>query len=98
MITPFTITCFTSGYRLGNKTDEDYIRESKELNAAIKKAQEDIPSDPNDRDLSKLKEILETNFKTIYNTLDLEEKRRFWRSILKEIHIEGNEVVDITFI
>lgn len=37
-------------------------------------------------DIGKIKEILETNALSLYQTFSREEKRSFWRSIIKEIH------------
>lgn len=83
-------------YMAGNKSDEEYISEQNELKAAIKKAEEKCQ--PNDEvDLDKLKELLETDFKTIYTSLDDEDKRRFWRTLLKKINVEGNKVVSVDF-
>lgn len=82
-------------YMAGNKTDEDYISESKELKMAIEKAESEIPYDPANRDLEPLKKILETDFLTMYKMLDLEDKRRFWRTLLKEIHVKGTSVVSV---
>lgn len=81
-------------YRAGNMTDDEYLKDSKDLNARIVKASAAAVSDPGEKDLTGLKEILETDFCTIYQTLDREDKRRFWRAIIKEIHIDAN--ADIT--
>jgi DNA invertase Pin-like site-specific DNA recombinase len=83
-------------YMAGNKTDEEYLKEAAELNEEIKKAQVDhceiVP-----KDLTKLKEFLASDFTTTYQSLNREEKRRLWRSILTQIHFEGNNPVDVDF-
>lgn len=84
-------------YMAGNKTDEEYITEQNELKDAIKKAEEELPDDPADRDLTELQNILNSNFKSVYWELDQEDKRRFWRTIIKEIHVKGKEVVSVDF-
>ena len=84
-------------YIAGNKSDEEYMKEQKELNDAIKKAESEIPEDPNDRDLTHLQETLNTDFRTIYETLDDEDKRAFWRYLIKEIHVDGNDIVSVDF-
>jgi hypothetical protein len=73
------------------------MKEQKELNDAIKKAESEIPEDPNDRDLTHLQETLNTDFRTIYETLDDEDKRAFWRYLIKEIHVDGNDIVSVDF-
>lgn len=84
-------------YMAGNKTDEEYLKEQKELKNAIRKAESEEPDNPADRDLSILKYVLDSDFKTTYETLDDEEKRAFWRFIIKEIHVEGNDIVSVVF-
>lgn len=84
-------------YMAGNKSDADYISEQNELKAAIKKAEEEAPIDPANKDISHLKSVLETDFVSIYKTLDVEDKRRFWRSLVKEIHVKGNDIVSVDF-
>lgn len=84
-------------YMSGVKSDEDYIREAKELKAAIEKAEQEHNEDEGNKDLSVLQETLSTDFKSIYATLDEEDKRRFWRTLIKKIHVEGNKVVSVEF-
>ena len=82
-------------YMAGNKSDEEYLKEDAELKALIAKAESEAP--PPDRDVEPLKEILNTDFKTIYETLNQEEKRRFWRGIVKEIVYKDKDIVDVIF-
>lgn len=84
-------------YMAGNRTDEAYLKEQKEIKDAIKKAERDNPADPAERDLTFLKKTLETDFRTMYDSLDKEDKRRFWRTLIKEIHVNGNNVVSVEF-
>lgn len=84
-------------YMAGGKTDEEYLKEQKELQGAIKKAETEITEDPIDRDLSHLADTLNTDFKTIYETFDDEDKRAFWRYLIKEIHVDGNDIVSVVF-
>lgn len=84
-------------YLAGNKTDSEYIKESKELNDAIKKAEQEHGEDEGNKDLSIIQEALSTDFKSIYITLDDEDKRRFWRTLIKKIYIKGNHVTSVEF-
>lgn len=84
-------------YMAGNKSDDEYLKEQAELKEAIRKAENENPEKAVDRDLETLKRTLDSDFKTIYKTLDAEDKRVFWRSIIKEIHVEGNNVVNVDF-
>lgn len=84
-------------YMTGNKSDEEYITEAKQINDAIKKAESETRNAADDRDLTNIKEILSTDFKSIYNTLSPEDKRRFWRTLIKRIYIDGNRVERVEF-
>lgn len=83
-------------YMAGNKTDEEYLQEDAEIKALIAKAEQEAP--PPERDVEPLRAILATDFDKIYLTLDMEEKRRFWRGIIKEIVMDGKEIVDVKFL
>lgn len=82
-------------YMAGNKTDEEYLQEDAEIKALIAKAESEAP--PPERDLEPLRELLNTDFISVYATLEPEDKRRFWRTIVKEIKVEGLNVKDVIF-
>ena len=82
-------------YMAGNKTDEEYLQEDAEIKALIAKAESEAP--PPERDLEPLRETLNSDFESIYLTLEPEDKRRFWRSIIKEIQVEELNVKDVIF-
>lgn len=86
-------------YMNGNLSDDEYMSQQTELKNAIAKAEaaQKESDDPHDRDLTNLQKILETDFKSIYNTLDDIDKRRFWRSIIKRIYIKKNEITHVDF-
>ena len=46
-------------------------------------------------DLTALKKFLEGNVKDIYKTLNIEEKRALWRSVIKEIKVYKKEILDV---
>jgi hypothetical protein len=73
-------------YMAGNKSDEDYLREDRELKDLIAKAEAEGP--PPERDLQPLRDLLETDLRGVYKTLDEAERKRFWQNIVKEIHLE----------
>lgn len=83
-------------YMAGNVTDEDYLKEDAELKALIAKAESELP--PPEKDVEPLKELLKTDFESIYKTLDQEEKRRFWRGVVKEVKFNDKEIVDVVFL
>lgn len=81
-------------YMSGTISDEEYRQESKRLKTALEKAkvqeQEEKPMD-----VSSLKEFLATDFESIYKDLSMEDKRRLWRSVIKEIHFDGKDISEI---
>lgn len=82
-------------YMAGNKSDEEYLKEDAELKALLAKAETEAP--PPERDIEPLKKLVNTDFEKIYITLNPEEKQRFWRSIIKEIKLNGNNVKEVIF-
>ena len=84
-------------YMAGNKTDAEYLEETAEIKEQIKKAEIAILEEPEETDIDALRATLETDFRGIYETLDPEDKRRFWRGLIKEIHIKGNNVQSVDF-
>lgn len=83
-------------YMAGGKTDEEYIKEVKELNAAIEKAESESvePVGPN---IEFLKETLESDFETVYTAFTDEEKQQFWTRLVKQIVLDGNKVKHVIF-
>lgn len=82
-------------YMAGNKSDEEYKAEQKEIKELIEKAENEAPPAP--RDLTPLRELLNSDFVTVYHTMDDENKQRFWRTIIKEIKLDDNQIVDVVF-
>jgi DNA invertase Pin-like site-specific DNA recombinase len=52
-----------------------------------------------EKDFSYLEELLHTDFRNVYQQLSLENKRAFWRSLIKEIYLnEDYTVKDVDFL
>lgn len=82
-------------YMNGNLDDDEYLSQMNELKVLIDKAKQEIAE--TERDLTPLKEILKMDLIPTYEAMSEEDKRRFWRGIIKEIHIEDNEVKEVVF-
>ena len=82
-------------YMAGNISDDEYLRDDAEIKALIAKAENEAP--PPEKDIEPIRKLLNTDVKDIYSTLDTEEKRRFWRNILKEIKVEDNQIASVVF-
>ena len=81
------------------KSAEEYDRDYDEITAKIQEAENAAPE--KEADLSFIKETLSGGWKTIYEALDNDHKRAFWRSFVREIYITWNKktknVDDILF-
>lgn len=82
-------------YMAGNLPDDEYHVQEAELKLLISKAEEALPPKP--RDLEPLREVLETDFESLYATFDEDEKQLFWRRLVKEIVLDGREVKRVIF-
>lgn len=85
----------TVAYMAGNVPDAEYLRDDAELKALIAKAEATAPPEP--RDITPLKELLESDFRSLYETLTEEEKQRFWQNLVKEIKLEGKTIKRVIF-
>ena len=83
-------------YMAGNKSDEEYFKEDAELKLAISKAEKELEMNK-PRNVDHLKELLATDFRTMYTTLDDEEKQEFWLDLIKEIKLNGKQVEKVIF-
>lgn len=79
----------------GNITDEEYVEQSKAINEQIAKAQAEEVKAEKPVDTEAIKAFLTTDFESIYCTLNKEERRRLWRSVIDEIVMDRNKPIDI---
>ena len=83
-------------YMAGNKSDEEYFKEDAEIKLAISKAEKELEiSRP--RNVEHLKDMLESDYQTLYKTFTPEEKQEFWQDLIKEIKLDGKLVSDVLF-
>lgn len=73
-------------YRKGRIDEDEYDREYDKLEQKLH--QDDAPR----RDLSSIKEILDSDFIKLYKTFDEKEKQIFWRSIIDTLDLVGDKV------
>lgn len=85
----------TVAYMAGNVPDDEYLREDAELKSLIAKAEAETP--PPAPDLAPLKELLGTDFRSIYAELTMEEKQQFWQRLIKEIQLDGRNIKRVIF-
>ena len=81
------------------KSVEEYDKKYDEIVAKIAEAESTVKEKP--KDFSRIKETLSAGWKGIYEALDNDHKRAFWRSFVKEIQIDWGaskkDIDDIIF-
>jgi hypothetical protein len=83
-------------YMAGGKTDDEYTSELADLNRLMAEA-EKVENVTKPRDFDRLKQILNSDFESVYNSLEKEEKRQLWRSIIDTMTVEGNHIKEVHF-
>lgn len=78
-------------FRKGRISEAEYDTEFYKLDKKIKAI--DIDEKPIERNLDSLKGILETDFRGLYEQLTKENKKAFWRRIIKEFAIDENKKI-----
>lgn len=81
----------TTAYRKGRVEEDEYDRDYAELEKQLSKLE---PVDkPEEKDLSALKKLVESDYRTIYEALDRPHKKAFWRNIIKEFTIDEDRQI-----
>ena len=69
-------------FRKGRIEEEEYDAEFAVLESELKKL--DTEEKPEERDLTALKKVIESDYRTIYESLDRPHRKAFWRKLIKE--------------
>ena len=87
----------TIAFTKGRMTEPEYDRLYTSLESQLKELTDTLADNP-ERDLTRYKEILDSGWKEIYNALNKDNKRAFWRKFVKEIVLDpdGN-IIDVNF-
>ena len=80
-------------YRKGRMEEEEYDEEYAALERNLK-ALTDVEK-PKERNLEPLKQLLESDFRSIYDALDKDHKKAFWRRTIKEFKLTESKKIDI---
>lgn len=81
----------TLAFRKGRIEEDEYDKEYEELEHELKLLEP--KEEPDVRDLTAIKKLLESDFRTIYDSLDKPHKKAFWRATIKEFTIDENKKV-----
>lgn len=82
----------TKAYRKGRIDDDEYDRDYEELEAKLETLKAHLEPII-ERDLTRYEELLKSDWKELYNVLNKENKRAFWRKYIKQIVIDKNGYV-----
>ena len=79
-------------FRKGRIDEEEYDTDYMKLDKKLKSIEVEAPAPK--KDLDALKGILETNYRGLYEQLTKENKKAFWRRIIKEFAIDKGKKID----
>lgn len=82
-------------YMAGNKSDDDYIKESIIIKSQIKEEELKAENNHTEEDATHLQAFLDSDFKNTYNDFTQEEKKAFWQGIIKTVHFDGKEIKSV---
>ena len=85
----------TIAFRKGRIKEKDYDHDYELLEKKLADAQKDMPKE---RDLSSLEDFLNSGWKNVYDSLEREDKRALFRTIIKEITKDSNGKWAIKFL
>ena len=77
---------------------EEYKKDYEKYTSELNKLKNYNTNEPILKDYSHLRKILDSDYKTIYNNLSIENKKKFWLSIIDKIYIENGEIKEVTFL
>ena len=80
-------------FRKGRIEEEEYDSEYLKLEKALGKLEIIETEQPQGKNLDALKGLLETDYKTIYDALDTQHKKAFWRNLIKEFTVDENKKI-----
>lgn len=80
-------------FRKGRIEEEEYDKEYLSLEKALGKLTATENEQPEGKNLDALKGMLETDYKALYDSLDREHKRAFWRNLIREFSVDENKKI-----
>ena len=73
-------------FRKGRMEEDEYDKDFAELENELKKLES--VEKPEERDLTALVKLMESDYRTIYEALDKPHRKAFWRSVIKEFVVD----------
>lgn len=87
------IARLNSMYRKGRIEEAEYDRDYLDLENRLKIAEIEEGDPEKERDLSHLKELINSDWKEMYEHLDRQHKKAFWRKIIKKFSIGSDKKI-----
>ena len=81
----------TIAYRKGRVEEDEYDKDYAELESELKKLE--AVEKPEEKDLTALVKLMESDYRTIYEALDKPHRKAFWRQVIKEFTIDENRQI-----
>lgn len=78
-------------FRKGRIEEEEYDKEYYVLDKKLKSLT--VEEKPPEKNLDALKGLMETDYRGLYEQLTKENKKAFWRSIIREFTIDENKKI-----
>lgn len=82
-----------SMYRKGRIDEEEYDKDYLALENRLKIAEIEEGEPEKERDVTHLVELLNSDWRNIYNKLDRQHKKAFWRKIIKRFNIDRDKKI-----
>lgn len=81
----------TIAYRKGRVEEDEYDKDYSELESELKKLE--AVEKPEEKDLTELVKLMESDYRTIYEALDKPHQKAFWRKVVKEFTTDENRQI-----
>jgi DNA invertase Pin-like site-specific DNA recombinase len=81
----------------GNIADDEYFKKAKAIKAKIAEEEATNTREEKPANLEAIKALLETDFERLYESMNKEERRRMWRSVIDLVIMDGTKPVGIKF-
>ena len=82
----------------GDIDKDEYIRRKEKLEKDLAENIQELEKIEVPKDTSKLEELINSDFISIYKSLTIENKGYFWRSIIDKIYVDDKKIVKVTFL
>jgi phage shock protein A len=83
-----------SMYRKDRITEEVYDRDYLELENKLRVAEIEEESTKNEKDVSHLKELVNSDWRSVYDQFDRQHKKVFWRKIIKKFSVTMDKKIN----